>query len=203
MRGRSRQARLTNHLTPAQLVKRNRQVLRPVRRIGETGSEVCIYPGQCPRHIACLDDTRKGVGQPVVACFGPSSADRTAVTMSLLTVPSLCRRINIETQQGVGWTPMPLHFIFGQPKRRVLRFLHNRMPPPTASTHQPSIHFRLTTRFFSSSQTTQFAQTRQNATSQHCARVRRAANTPPFGKRSRPIGVAVFAAQPSPIPGPR
>jgi hypothetical protein len=44
MRGRSRQARLTNHLTPALLVKRNTQASRTVRRIGETGSEVCIHP---------------------------------------------------------------------------------------------------------------------------------------------------------------
>jgi len=37
MRGRCRQARLTNHLTPAVLVKQNRQLSRPVRWVGETG----------------------------------------------------------------------------------------------------------------------------------------------------------------------
>jgi hypothetical protein len=46
MRGRSRQARLTNHLTPALLVKRNRRLSMSVRWIGETGSEVCIYPSR-------------------------------------------------------------------------------------------------------------------------------------------------------------
>jgi len=46
MRGRSRQARLTNHLTPALLVKRNRRLFMSVRWIGETGSEVCIYPSR-------------------------------------------------------------------------------------------------------------------------------------------------------------
>jgi hypothetical protein len=36
-------------------------------------------------HIACVDDTRKGVGQPV-ACSGPSSADRTAVVTVTATI---------------------------------------------------------------------------------------------------------------------
>jgi hypothetical protein len=80
------QARLANQVLPAQLVKRNRRLLmRPVRLF----SEVCIYPSRVDApandtvalHIdnahACVDDTRKGVGQPV-ACYGPPSADRTA-----------------------------------------------------------------------------------------------------------------------------
>lgn len=73
MRGRCRQARLTNHLRPAQLVKQNRQLSGPVRSLG---SEVCIYPSHLATlanvalHTACLDDTKKGLVSPLHTIVG-------------------------------------------------------------------------------------------------------------------------------------
>jgi hypothetical protein len=134
--------------------------------------------------ILHADDTRKG-GWSAQASSGPSSADCTAVVTVAIGTISAATSTSKHSRPLVG---SRCHFIsfFGQPKHRVHRFfLHRRMPPPTASTHQPSTHSALSGSHHATlpSIKTQFAQTRHKRHSPTPrARVRRAANTPPFGQ---------------------
>ena len=92
--------------------------------------------------ILHADDTRKG-GWSAQASSGPSSADCTAVVTVAIGTISAATSTSKHSRPLVG---SRCHFIsfFGQPKHRVHRFfLHRRMPPPTASTHQPSTHSAL------------------------------------------------------------